>query len=488
MIFLPEITITFFMIFTLLMGVFQPVGKRGLFSFVMTVIALLIITTQLIIYPIHVEQWQGWQYDQLSQSLKLLISGLTLFIMVFSYQYLVQSKIKLFEYGILLQAVLLGVFVVCSANNFLILFIGLELSALPLYAMIALFHQRLGLEAAIKYFVLGALASGFILFGISLSFGASGSIDFVMLDTKLSLLGGLLITCGLLFKLGCAPFHTWVPDVYQGAPYPIITVIATLPKFAYIVAFIRLGQHGFYNGSLQYVLMFCALLSMAIGNLSALSQDNLKRLLGYSSIAHMGYLVLAIAVGQTGYAASIFYVSLYALATAGCLCTLMLYSKANHEINMINQLAHLHAQNPFIALILMVIFFSMAAIPPLGGFIAKLNVFYALYQAKFITVGIIAMLFAVFGIFYYIRLVRLMYFNDSINALKSNLASQTLSLEHYVLAIPVVLILINGMIPNYFMQHSAELLPESIKLTAHQSGPKSNHHVSMTKHHTTFIT
>lgn len=488
MIFLPEITITFFMICTLLLGVFQPADKRGLFSYVMTTISLVIVASQLIIYPVHVEQWQGWQYDQLSQSLKLLISGLTLFIMVFSYQYLTRCKIKLFEYGILLQAVVLGVFVVCSANNFLILFIGLELSALPLYAMIALFHQRLGLEAAIKYFVLGALASGFILFGISLSFGASGGIEFVMVDNKLALLGGLLITCGLLFKLGCAPFHAWVPDVYQGAPYPIISIIATLPKFAYVVAFIRLGQHGFYSGSLQYILMFCALLSMAIGNLSALSQDNLKRLLGYSSIAHMGYLVLAIAVGYTGYAASIFYVSLYALATAGCLCTLMLYSKANHEVNKINQLAHLHGQNPYIALLLMVIFFSMAAIPPLGGFIAKLNVLYALYQANFITVGIIAMLFAVFGIFYYIRLVRLMYFNDAINPAKSELTLQSISIEHYVLAIPVLLILINGMIPNYFMQHSAELLPESIKLSAHQSSPKQGHQASLTRHHTTFMT
>lgn len=470
MLFLPEATITFFIITTLLLGVSLPSHQRGTFSLVMTLVMIFFVICQLSINPVAPDNWQGWQIDLMSQNLKLFASIALFFIILINTNYIKNAHIKVFEYNILTQAVLLGVFVVCSANNFLILFVGLELSALPMYAMIALYQKRLGLEASIKYFILGALASGFILFGISFCFGATGSIQFIIDEqSKLSILGMLFVTCGLLFKVGCAPFHNWVPDVYEGAPLPAVMIVATLPKLAYVAAFIRLGQSGAFMGSLQPILILCALSSMLIGNLSALSQTNTKRLLGYSSVAHMGYLILAIAIGVSGFSSAIFYIIAYTVATYGALGTLVVLSKPNHELSELSNLHGLHHSQPMIAFFLMCIIFSMASIPPLAGFMAKLNILYELYVANFIVVGVIAMLIAVIGIFYYIRVVRLLYFDakkdSNLNLSKLNVPSKDL----WLLVLPVIFILVNGISPSSLINTTDKMIVK--KSVATQPSP-----------------
>ena len=470
MIFLPEATIIFFIITTLLLGISLPTHQRGTFSNVMTLVMIFFITCQLSVNPVSPDTWQGWQIDLMSQNLKLFISIILFFIILINTNYIKNAHIKIFEYNILTQAVLLGLFVVCSANNFLILFVGLELSALPLYAMIALYQKRLGLEASIKYFILGALASGFILFGISFCFGATGSIQFIIDEqSKLSVLGMLFVTCGLLFKVGCAPFHNWVPDVYEGAPLPAVMIIATLPKIAYITAFIRLGQNGAFLGSLQPILILCALTSMLIGNLSALSQTNTKRLLGYSSVAHMGYLILAIAIGVSGFSSAIFYAIIYTVATFGVLGTLVTLSKPNHELSELSELQGLHHRQPVIAFFLMCIIFSMASIPPLAGFMAKLNILYELYIANFIVVGVIAMLIAVIGIFYYIRVIRLLYFDTKKDSNFNSARVPLITKDSWLLALPVIFILINGISPGSLLSTTDKMIAR--KTVATQPSP-----------------
>lgn len=466
MIFLPETTITFFIIATLLLGISLPQHQRSSFSLVMTLVMLFFVICQLSIYPVTLSNWQGWQVDLLSQNLKLFVSYLLVFIILININYIHNAQIKAFEYNLLTQAVLLGVFVVCSASNFLILFVGLELSALPMYAMIALYQKRLGLEASIKYFILGALASGFILFGISFCYGASGSLQFVIDEqSKLSILGMLFVTCGLLFKVGCAPFHNWVPDVYEGAPLPAVMLVATLPKLAYVAAFIRLGQNGVFSGHLQFILIICALLSMLIGNLSALSQTNTKRLLGYSSVAHMGYIVLAIAIGISGFSSAIFYIMVYTVATCGVLGALTLMSKPNYELSELNQLRGLHHRQPVIAFFLMCIIFSMASIPPLAGFMAKLNVLYELYMSNLIVVGVIAMLIAVVGIFYYIRVVKLLYFDAEKDITLSQPTLTITSKYLILLALPVIFIILNGITPSSLFSTTDKMIVKKMVAT-----------------------
>ncbi|MEE2770300.1 MAG: NADH-quinone oxidoreductase subunit N [Pseudomonadota bacterium] len=474
MLFLPEATITFFIISTLLLGVSLPLQQRGTFSLAMTLVMTFFVICELSISPVVINSWQGWQVDMLSQCLKLFASLILFFITLINFNYIKNAKIKEFEYNILVQSVLLGVFVVCSANNFLILFIGLELSALPMYAIIAIFQKKLGLEASIKYFILGALASGFILFGISFCYGATGSIQFLIDDqSKLSILGMLFVTCGLLFKVGCAPFHNWVPDVYEGAPIPAVMLIATIPKLAYVTAFIRLGHSGAFEGSLQIILILCALLSMLIGNLSALSQTNTKRLLGYSSVAHMGYLILAIAIGIQGFSSAIFYIIIYTVATCGILGTLSVLSKSNNELCELKSLNGLHHKQPIIAFYLMCVIFSMASIPPLAGFIAKLNVLYQLYLANFIVVGVIAMLIAVIGIFYYIRVVRLLYFDSKTEATKSKSLMRVKTKDVFLLAIPVIFIVFNGITPSVMLNVAEKMIVKK-SVVIHPSPTKKN--------------
>lgn len=316
----------------------------------------------------------------------------------------------------------MGMMLLVSANSMLSLYMSLELTSLPLYALVA--SQRndgKSVEAAVKFFVMGAIASVFILFGMSLLYGASGTLDFTVLASALKnpqmnlmiLFGLIFVIAGASFKLALVPFHMWVPDVYVGAN-PVMTLfISAAPKIAGLGIFFRLSMAGLFNllPEIQMVLAFISIISILLGNLSAMVQTDLRRLLAYSTIAHMGYTLLGImAGGKNGQAASLFYILVYALMTIIAFATVLIGKGKNAYIFNVADLKGLSKRSPWLAAMLLIVFFSMAGVPPTVGFIAKFLVIRSAINAGFYWISFLALLFAVFGAFYYLSLVKTMYF------------------------------------------------------------------------------
>ena len=329
---------------------------------------------------------------------------------------------------------LLGQFVMIAANNFLTVYLGIELLSLALYALVALRRQHsLSTEAAMKYFVLGALASGFLLYGMSMVYGATGTLDLPLIADKLvsgqadrliMVFGTVFLVAGLAFKLGVVPFHMWVPDVYQGAPTAMTLLIGAAPKFAAFAIVIRLLVSGLLGvaADWQQMLMILAVLSLAVGNLIAIMQTNVKRLLAYSTIAHMGFMLLAFVSGVVenntsgavdAYAAALFYVVTYVITTLGSFGVLMVASSKGFECETLDDLKGLSQRHPWLAAVFLVLVFSLAGIPPTVGFYAKLSILESVVQAGHIGLAIYAVLASLIGAFYYLRLIKVMYFDSA---------------------------------------------------------------------------
>jgi NADH-quinone oxidoreductase subunit N len=338
------------------------------------------------------------------------------------------------EFHILALFALLGQFVMISANNFLTVYLGIELLSLALYALVALRREHaVSTEAAMKYFVLGALASGFLLYGMSMVYGATGTLDLPLIADKLAsgqadrlimVFGTVFIVAGLAFKLGAVPFHMWVPDVYQGAPTAMTLLIGAAPKFAAFAIVIRLLVSGMFGvaADWQQMLMILAVLSLIVGNLIAIMQTNVKRLLAYSTIAHMGFMLLGFVSGVVGsetkgavdaYAASLFYVVTYVITTLGSFGVLLIASSRGFECETLDDLKGLAQRHPWLAGIFLILVFSLAGIPPTVGFYAKLVVLEAVVQAGHIWLAVLAVMASLVGAFYYLRLVKVMYFETS---------------------------------------------------------------------------
>ncbi len=364
--------------------------------------------------------------DHLSVVLKLFIYLSVFFTFLYSRNYNRERKIASNEFYVLGLLSMLGMMVLVSSYNFLTLFLGVELLALPTYAMVAMHRRKTRcVEAAMKYFVIGALASGLLLYGLSMIFGATKSLDMLTVAKMVSatpvnqsiilLFGLVFITAGVAFKLGAAPFHMWVPDVYDGAPTSVTLFISTAPKIAAFALVTRLFIDAMPTLHVQWqeMLMVVSILSMGIGNLAAIVQTNIKRLLAYSSIAHMGYLLLGILCATPrGYSAALFYMITYSLMTLGAFGMVILMSKAGIEAENIHDFAGLNERNPWLAFMMMLIFFSLAGVPPLVGFIAKVGVLEALIQVHLVWLAVLAVLFAIVGVYYYIRVVKVMYFES----------------------------------------------------------------------------
>jgi NADH-quinone oxidoreductase subunit N len=338
------------------------------------------------------------------------------------------------EFHMLALFALLGQFVMISANNFLTVYLGIELLSLALYALVALRRQHsLSTEAAMKYFVLGALASGFLLYGMSMVYGATGTLDLPLIADKLvsgqadrliMVFGTVFLVAGLAFKLGVVPFHMWVPDVYQGAPTAMTLLIGAAPKFAAFAIVIRLLVSGLLGvaADWQQMLMILAVLSLAVGNLIAIMQTNVKRLLAYSTIAHMGFMLLAFVSGVVenntsgavdAYAAALFYVVTYVITTLGSFGVLMVASSKGFECETLDDLKGLSQRHPWLAAVFLVLVFSLAGIPPTVGFYAKLSILESVVQAGHIGLAIYAVLASLIGAFYYLRLIKVMYFDSA---------------------------------------------------------------------------
>jgi NADH-quinone oxidoreductase subunit N len=337
--------------------------------------------------------------------------------------YLGQLNIHKGEYYVLGLFAMLGMMIMISAHNLLVLYLGLELMSLSLYALVAFNRDsKQATEAAMKYFVLGALASGMLLYGISMLYGVTGSLNIPQIaahvaqgeGSNLVLVFGLaFIVVGLAFKLGAVPFHMWVPDVYHGAPTSVTLFVGGAPKIAAYAMIMRLlvGALEGLHADWQLMLVILAILSLAIGNIAAIAQSNLKRMLAYSTISHVGFILLGIIAGTAaGYSAAMFYSIVYTLMTLGAFGMIILLSRAGFEADRLEDFKGLNERSPWFALMMLIIMFSMAGVPPMVGFHAKLAVLKAVVDVKLVWLAVAAVLFSVIGAFYYLRVVWLMYF------------------------------------------------------------------------------
>ncbi|MDD3517899.1 MAG: NADH-quinone oxidoreductase subunit NuoN [Chromatiales bacterium] len=363
--------------------------------------------------------------DPLSDTLKSFIYVIAAGVFLYSRPYLKERGLFKGEYYVLGLFAVLGMLVMVSAYSFVTLYLGLELLSLCLYALVA-FDRDSGRasEAAMKYFILGALASGMLLYGMSFLYGLSGSLEIPVVAEYLIANAGqfsvpltfalVFVVVGLAFKLGAVPFHMWVPDVYHGAPTPVTLLIGSAPKIAGFAIIMRLLADGLgaMHADWQGMLVLLAVLSLAVGNLIAIAQTNIKRMLAYSTISHVGFLLLGILAGtQEGYAAALFYTVTYAIMAMGGFGMIILLSRQGFEAENLDDFKGLNERNPWLAFMMLLLMFSMAGVPPTVGFYAKLMVLQAVVQIGMTWLAVYAVIFSIVGAFYYLRVVKLMYFD-----------------------------------------------------------------------------
>ena len=364
--------------------------------------------------------------DPMASVLKLCIYVSVAVVLVYSQRYIRSRGMFRGEFFVLALFAMLGMLVMVSGSSMLTLYLGLELLSLSLYAMIALQRDSAqATEAAMKYFVLGALASGMLLYGMSMLYGATGTLDLDVMaeviaageaDTTILAFALVFVVAGLGFKLSAVPFHMWVPDVYHGAPTAVTLFIGSAPKLAAFAFVMRLLVTGlganFLVEQWQWMLIIMAVLSLAIGNITAIAQTNLKRMLAYSAISHMGFMLLGVLSGSSeGYAAAMFYVVVYVLTTLGTFGMMLLLSREGFEAENLEDYKGLNQRNPWYAAIMLLLMFSMAGVPPVVGFYAKLSVLWAVVEAGYVWLAVVAVMFSLIGAFYYLRVVKLMYFD-----------------------------------------------------------------------------
>jgi NADH-quinone oxidoreductase subunit N len=373
---------------------------------------------------------------------------------------------------------LLGMFVMISGHNFLVIYLGLELLTLSSYALVALRRDDAqATEAAMKYFVLGALASGFLLYGLSLVYGATGSLDVTQVSqsivagaqrSQVLVLGLVFVVSGLAFKLGVVPFHMWVPDVYHGAPTSVTLMIGGAPKLAAFAIVMRLLVEGMLPlvWDWQQMLAVLAVVSLVVGNLSAIRQTNLKRMLAFSTIAQMGFMLLAFVAGVVGqdgsnlgnaYGAAMFYVVTYVLTTLATFGVILLLSRNGFESEDVNDLAGLNTRSPLYAGVMAACMFSLAGVPPLVGFYAKLSVLQALLQAGggvYIGLSVFAVMMSLIGAFYYLRIVKVMYFDAAVQTAPIAAPAEV----RVVLSVNGALVLVLGLMPGGLMDLCANAI------------------------------
>ncbi len=362
-------------------------------------------------------------YSAFMNSLVLLASALTLIFYFDDQDRLDGDRI---EYPILVLFATLGMMMMIAANDLLAVYLGIELQSLALYVLAAIQRDNLrASEAGLKYFVLGALSSGLLLYGISLIYGFAGSTNFTILADVLAapgmgadlgiVFGLAFVMAGLAFKVSAAPFHMWTPDVYEGAPTPVTAFFAVAPKIAAVALLIRVvtGPFEGLGAAWTQIVVFLAVLSMIVGSFGALNQTNIKRLMAYSSIGHVGFALLGLAAGTPeGIAAIILYMTIYLFMTVGVFAVILCMRRQARMIETIDDLAGLSKSHPFLAAVMAILMFSMAGIPPLAGFFAKFAVFMAVVNAGLLIPAVIGVLASVVAAYYYLRIVKLMYFDD----------------------------------------------------------------------------
>lgn len=399
---------------------------------------------------------QTFVADPMSSVLKLCIYVATFVTFLYSKDYLRERDIFKGEYYVLGLFGVLGMMIMVSASNFLTLYLGLELLSLCLYAMVALQRDSsIASESAMKYFVLGAIASGMLLYGMSMLYGATGSLDLQVISQQLGSVtdktilafGLVFVIVGIAFKFGAVPFHMWLPDVYQGAPTAVTLYIASAPKIAAFAMLMRLLVGGLLELHAQWqgILIILAVASMAMGNIVAIAQTNIKRMLAYSTISHVGFLMLGVLSGSAaGFAASMFYVITYALMSLASFGIIIIMSRKGFEADKLDDYKGLGQRSPWLALMMMFIMFSMAGVPPFVGFWAKLSVLKAIVSADLLWLAVVAVVFSIIGAFYYLRIIKLMYFDKPQQSNPIECATDL----RWIFSINTVLILAIGLMPD----------------------------------------
>jgi NADH-quinone oxidoreductase subunit N len=422
--------------------------------------------------------------DPMAMLLKLFACAATFITLIYSRQYvLIRGMLGgslSGEFYVLALLTLLGQMIMISGNSFLIIYLGLELMSLSLYALVALRRDHpISTEAAMKYFVLGAMASGFLLYGMSLLYGATGSLELTQVAAAVSsgtvnkmvlVLGVVFLMAGLAFKLGAAPFHMWAPDVYQGAPTSVTLLLGAAPKLAAFAICMRLlvGALGAMAADWQQMLIVMAVASMAVGNITAIAQTNIKRMLAYSTISQMGFMLLGLlsgvfegsttAAAANAYSASMFYAVTYVLTTLGSFAVIMLLSRSGFEAESLDDFKGLNQRSPWFAAIMMVLLLSLAGVPPMVGFFAKLTVLEAALAAGHLWLVIVAVLLSLVGAYYYLRIVKLMYF-DAPTDMSPIVADRGMQITLSINGIAVVFL---GILPGTLMTACLQAISQAL--------------------------
>tara|TARA_B100000965_G_scaffold400138_1_gene421475 strand:- start:501 stop:1916 length:1416 start_codon:yes stop_codon:yes gene_type:complete len=418
----PEIFLSLSIMFLLMVGVFKKNSEKLIYNLsVITLIVLLALVINLFSINETFIFNKGYKIDYLSSFMKTLTIISAIFVMISSSVYLRKLKILKIEYPILILSSILGMMVMISSNDLIVFYLGLELQSLALYVLASFNRDNvLSSESGLKYFVLSALSSGLLLYGCSLVYGFSNSTNFIYianssLNVEYGVIFGLVfIIVGLAFKISAVPFHMWAPDVYEGSPTAVTFFFAALPKVAALTVFIRFLYIPFVNliDQWQTILVFLSIASMLFGAIAAIGQSNLKRLIAYSSIGHMGYALAGLTSGTNqGIQSSVIYITIYLIMTLAFFSCLFMLRKKNLFYEKIEDLSGLSANHPILSIALLIVLFSLAGIPPLAGFFAKFYIFMAVIEQSMYFLAIVGLLSTVVAAFYYLRLIKIIYFD-----------------------------------------------------------------------------
>jgi NADH-quinone oxidoreductase subunit N len=418
----PEIFLCFSIFLILMVGVFVKDSYNVVFRLSIVILFLTIFilfksddTTNKIFLDSFI-------HDRFAKFIKILILISSIFVLNSSQKFIKESNLNKFEYPIIILMSILGMFFMVSSNDLILFYLGLELQSLALYILAAMDRDNArSSEAGIKYFVLSALSSGLLLYGCSLLYGFSGSTNFDIIQNQLTaentgaIFSMVFILVGLAFKISAVPFHMWTPDVYEGSPTPITNYFAVVPKIAGLAVLIRFMDVPFSNilFEWQLIIVFISIASMILGALAAIGQKNIKRLMAYSSIGHIGFALAGIATGTTsGYTSSIIYICIYVAMNIGAFACIYLMKIKGQYSEKISDLSGISKKHPLIAFSFLIIMFSLAGIPPLAGFFAKFYIFMSVIESEMYTLAIIGLLSTVISAFYYLRIIKIIYFDD----------------------------------------------------------------------------
>tara|TARA_B100002052_G_scaffold291153_1_gene310770 strand:- start:4478 stop:5890 length:1413 start_codon:yes stop_codon:yes gene_type:complete len=420
---IPEIFLSITIFTLLIFGVF----KKNSFEIIYRLTILTIFSLILIILTGENQSAkifsESFVVDKFSLYSKFLILVSCFFVLLISKKYIIDIKNDKFEYPIIILLSILGMFIIVSSNDLILFYLGLELQSLALYILASIDRDNIkSSEAGIKYFVLSALSSGLLLYGCSLVYGFTGSTNFdqialMTVDFNTGIIFGMVfIIVGLAFKISAVPFHMWSPDVYEGSPTSVTSFFSVVPKIAGVSIFIKFMYLPFREilTEWQYILVFMSIASMILGAVAAIGQKNIKRLMAYSSIGHIGYAIAGIAAGsENGFKSTMVYISIYVVMNIGAFACILLMKRGNKYVEEIDELSGLSKNHPLISLGLLIILFSLAGIPPLAGFFAKFYIFMAVIESEMYTLAIIGLVTTVVSAFYYIRIIKVMYFDDA---------------------------------------------------------------------------